>query len=338
MTKHCGYISLLGLTNAGKSTLLNACVGQKLAGVSRKPQTTRNRILGVSLQGDNQFIFLDTPGFFQHQRSLKLHDLMNQQALSTIAEADIICYLVDVKKGCSEEDFSYLSEIIKRKNPQTHIFVVISKSDSIDNNSVNFCETSVRNDLKKIFLDANIETQFFTISSKNKDSIQEFLKSLAPYLIEREWDFDADSYTDRSENFVLSELIREKFFRLYGQELPFGTGVQVTETKKKENITVVSASLIVSRESHKAMVIGKGGAKLKELGSLARASLEMFFGTKVFLDLSVKLKKDWTSDQAIISQIQDLHGFDFSSKEAPLASELMDLSTLALEEMADSLS
>ncbi|MBP6219008.1 MAG: GTPase Era [Oligoflexales bacterium] len=306
MTKRCGYISFLGLTNAGKSTLLNSCVGQKLAGVSRKPQTTRNRILGVAISQQSQFVFLDTPGFYYQKRSVMLHRMMNEEALSTIADSDVICYLIDVKRGCHDEDINFLSDIVKKKSAETKLFVVLSKCDSLDNISVSFQEDQTKNRLALILEEAKVEAEFLTISAKSKDSVKEFLRRLEVHLPEREWDFPEDSYTDRSENFVVAELIREKFFRLYGQELPFGTGVQVTGIKKKENITVVSASLIVSREAHKGIVIGKSGAKLKELGTLARTSLEVFYEGKVYLELSVKVKVDWTNDQRVIAEIQGI--------------------------------
>jgi GTP-binding protein Era len=331
MTKRCGYISLLGLTNAGKSTLLNACIGQKLAGVSRKPQTTRNRILGISLLGKNQLIFLDTPGFYNQKKSVMLHVMMNQEALSTIADSNVICYLIDVKKGCSDDDINFLNEIIKRKNPETKLFIVISKRDTADHTIVDARETEIRNEINNILVNSSVEITLLTLSSKDKDSVKNFLKVLTPYLPEREWDFDADSYTDRSEKFVVSELIREKFFRLYGQELPFGTAVQVTEIKKKAAITVVIASLIVSRESHKAMVIGRSGSKLKELGTLAREALEIFYEGKVYLELSVKIKKDWINDPSVIAQIQEIA--ETAHFESFLSENLVD-SLIELDEEA----
>jgi GTP-binding protein Era len=309
MNKRCGYISLMGLTNAGKSTLLNACVGQKIAGVSRKPQTTRNRILGIAVHEQSQLVFLDTPGFHQMKNAGMLNRMMNQEAFSVVPECQVICYLVDVKRGFTEQDTLFLGEIVKRQSPEAKLYILTTKVDAVKNDIVDKNNVDIMQQVQTLLGERKAQASFINMSSKDKECVAGLLETLAEDLPEGEWEFEDDAITDRSENFVISELIREQCFRLYGEELPYGTGVVVEDIEKRPDIVVVQALLVVNRETHKGMVIGKGGSKIKELGIAARASLEQFYERKTFLELNVKCQVGWVNDRALITEFQGINAF-----------------------------
>jgi GTP-binding protein Era len=300
--KRCGYIALLGKANAGKSTLLNGCIGEKIAGVSRKPQTTRNKILGVTIREGAQCVFLDTPGYYPRKNVATLEHLMSRQMFVAAEEADVICYLVDVRHGLSEEDQQFLTKISSAKSATSPLLLCLSKKDSVKD----FLVHERLQEAKRIVAQHPEwgVTSVHAISAKDKESREEFLQRVAPLLPEREWDFEEDALTDRPENFVVSELIREVLFRSLGEEIPYGIGVLVENLERKPEITVVTASILVNRKSHKGMVVGKGGSKIKDIGMEVRQSLEMHFQGKVFLDLMVKHKENWVDDRELVSTIQ----------------------------------
>ena len=309
MEQFCGYIGFLGLPNAGKSTLLNALLGQKLAVVSRKPQTTRNRILGVHTEGAHQILFLDTPGVHRAKGANVLNAAMNKTALAVATEADELLYLVDVHKGLTDGDMKILGRIAA--SSQAPITVVLSKIDSVKSDQVKSALKQVSHRLAELADEDPIAARLkqrvpLTISAKSKSSIEDLLAWLKPSIPAGPWLFDEDDLTDVSENFVVAELIREQLFRCLGQELPYGCAVKVMAMERKPNITVVNASLVLSRSHHKSLVLGKQGKKIKEIGQKARGSLEEHFQTKVYLDLHVTTESGWVDRPDLVADLGNL--------------------------------
>lgn len=304
--KRCGYIALLGRTNAGKSTLLNACLGQKIAGVSRKPQTTRNRILGIAQKNQAQMIFFDTPGYYFRKNPATLDSYMTRQILAAIQDSDLICYLIDINIGLSKIDVNVLKKIAKIKGSK-ELIILISKSDSTQKSKIKSLHNQISNDLKSLLESSPSFNLGGAISAKRKIEIDDFLNEISKKIPQREWDYEEDSITDRPESFVLSEIIREKSFRLFGQEIPYGIGVKIESCEKEEALVSIKASIIVSQRSHKAIVIGKGGTKIKELGKSSRESLEKYFNKKIFLDIHVKHHENWINKGELICEYQNIN-------------------------------
>ena len=267
MPQQCGYIALLGRPNAGKSTLLNALVGDKLAVVSKKPQTTRNRILGIAQHEDAQLLFLDTPGLHRNKGQSVINTMMNRVALQVAGEADLLVYLVDIIVGFTAEDARFLSRVLTTTKAPVVIEVVWLGGEGLGAD---------------------------------------------------------DDLTDRPRYFIGAELIREQIFRQLSQEIPYGTAVKVTAVEFKGDLVVVRATAVVSRASHKPILLGKGGARIKSIGTAARASLENHFDKKVFLELQVAVAEGWTDDQRLIADLanlseEDLRGTaNIEPEQAPL--------------------
>jgi GTP-binding protein Era len=311
MTTRCGYVALLGRPNAGKSTLLNAFIGDKLAVVSRKPQTTRNRILGIALEGDAQMLFLDTPGIHKSQGTHLINSRMNRVANATAAEADVIVYLADLSIGFGPEDAKNLAQVLNATaGANVPWMTLATKSDKMKRHEFNArlitFEAAVDAALEGKFADRRIGGGTWLFSAKNPEQVRELRKYLAGQLPEGVWLFPEDDLTDMPETFLVSELIREQAFRQLGEEIPYGTAVRVERIERKPDMTVVDAILVVNRKSHKPIVIGAGGRQIKELGQAARESLERHFGTKVFLDLNVQIAESWVDDQEMIARFQQL--------------------------------
>jgi len=316
MAKHCGYIALLGRPNAGKSTLLNALVGDKLAVVSRKPQTTRNRILGVALEGETQLVFLDTPGLHTSKGKALINATMNHVATTAASDADVLVYLVDAELGFTDGDGAFLSRVL---SGSTAPFVVmLSKVDAMKKNIVErqrdvleqrltaLFETEAATASQPTWAERRIPLDPPVLSAKRPEMVDGFKGFLAAQLPEGEWMFEEDDITDLPQSFLVAELIREQTFRQLGQEIPYGCAVKTSKIEEKPELTAVSATIIVSRKSHKGMVVGKGGARIKEIGTAARVSLERHFGRKVFLDLQVAVEEGWINDQRLIAELAHL--------------------------------
>ena len=307
MTTRCGTIALVGRPNAGKSTLLNALIGAKIAGVSAKPQTTRNKILGIITEGDIQFLFLDSPGLHGNSRK-RFNTLMNREARRVAADADLVCYLVDVAAGWHDEDSSYLARIAASvKKP---IVVLGTKRDKLKDAVVT--QHLIAADERLHALRQELETSdhlasaIRPISAKRPAEVTELRHTLGIYLPEGPFLYEEDDMTDRSERFVCSEMIRESIFRLLGEELPYQTAVRVEALEHKEEMIVVRASIIVARAPQKAIVIGKNGSKIKEIGQHARETLEKHFGAKVFLETSVVVAENWIESDKLIAELTEL--------------------------------
>lgn len=309
MTKRCGYIALLGRPNAGKSTLLNALVGDKIAVVSRKPQTTRNRILGISLLGDTQVLFLDTPGIHRSRRNL-INTTMNRLAMSTATEADVLVYLVDAAAGMTDEDKVYLGRLLE--NTQAPIVVLLTKVDALKKFEVEAAQTQVALALEAIVAghpgseERIVEESPFATSAKRPESVASLKTFLASFMPEGPWMYPADDLTDMPRSFIAAELVREQLFRQLGQEVPYGSAVKVDSIEFKPDIVVVKATIVLTRASHKPIVLGKGGSQIKEIGTAARCSLETHFDKRVFLDLSVTVSEGWIDDQRLIAELASL--------------------------------
>ncbi|MEI8027951.1 MAG: GTPase Era [Pseudomonadota bacterium] len=311
-TSRSGFVALIGRPNAGKSTLLNACIGQKIAGVSRKPQTTRNRILGIDMVGTSQVIYLDTPGIHKSSKSL-LNRAMNKAAWATLADADVICYLIDASRKWVDEDSEFLKSVAERI--EVPLLVLATKADNAKKVEIEEnLDVIVQKieDLKAHHSDIKfLRDEVLLMSSKRPEDIANFKELVAAAIPEGEYLFDPENITDRPDKFVVGELIREQLFRSLGDEIPYGTGVTVDKissekTKSNIEITNVLATIIVSTESHKRIVIGKAGSMLKQVGSAARESLERHYEKKVFLELFVRVQTDWINSEKWISELQSI--------------------------------
>jgi GTP-binding protein Era len=311
--KKCGYITLLGKPNAGKSTLLNASVGFKLAGVSKKPQTTRNRIRGICNIEDAQLIFIDTPGLHQTRGKTKLNSIMNQAAWSSLNEADVVCYLLDCTLDLSEQDEAIILRILQSR--PKNLFFLMTKIDKPKQDTMRRQVKTIEAKigfLMESFQSENSEKEalqpsFLPISAKRPEDIKQFLSRLAQLMPEHPWLFPGDDLTDQPETFVVGELIREQIFRQMGQEIPYSTGVIVKSIRRDLGRKIeVSAAIIVNRKNHKALLIGKGGSRIKELGIKSRESLEKHFDQEVVLELHVFVEENWVDSPDLIASIQRL--------------------------------
>lgn len=304
----CGYVALVGKPNAGKSTLLNALVGHKLAVVSRKPQTTRNRILGIVPYGEAQLLFLDTPGLHRQFHTL-LNRAMNTVAQQSAAEAQVILYLIDIKRKFDEDDQKELYRVLAQSKGQ--LLLILSQSDSMDKErrlaEVEIQSAAIRSWLETVpeqdRKDRFVNLKPLVMSAKRPEEVKDLTAHLANLMPESPWLYPEDDLTDRPQNFLVAELIREQLFRQLGQEIPYGTAVKVVKIEFKPHIVVCQAEIFVSRVSHKAMVLGQKGQKIKEIGTAAKEALEAHFEQKVYLELNVKVEKDWMQE---MDQVMDL--------------------------------
>ncbi|AOZ91717.1 GTPase Era [Paenibacillus crassostreae] len=286
-----GFVGIVGRPNVGKSTLMNQVIGQKIAIMSDKPQTTRNKIHGVYTTEKIQIVFLDTPGI--HKRQSKLGDLMNQTALNTLGEVEAVCFLVDASEGMGGGD-RYIVEQLK--NVRTPIILVLNKIDRIEPEAL----LPLIEGYRKLYDFAEI----IPVSAKNGNNVSTLLEQLEKYLPEGPQYYPADQITDHPEQFVCSELIREKILKLTREEVPHSIAVTIEDMQVRENGTVhISAVIFVERSSQKGIIIGKQGALLKEIGQLARHDIQNLLGSKIFLELWVKVKKDWRNQDRVLRDL-----------------------------------
>lgn len=287
-----GFVSIIGRPNVGKSTLLNLILGEKLAIISPKPQTTRNRILGIKNLPAGQIVFLDTPGI--HQSPLKLNQAMVKTALATYHEVDVICFLIEAHRPDHEENEFVLKTLEKESKP---IFLVINKIDLVG-----------KDDLLPImekYSSRRPFAQIIPLSALLGDGVDILVNELWQILPAGPKYFPDDMVTDLPERFLVAELIREKVFKFTREEIPYATAVVVEEFKEKEekNLIVIKATIQVERESQKGIIIGEKGRMLKEIGQRARAEIEALLGTKVFLELWVKVEKNWREDPRALRRL-----------------------------------
>ena len=277
-----GFVNIFGLPNAGKSTLLNALMGEKLAIVSPKVQTTRHRIKGILTGDDYQIIFSDTPGIIEPK--YKLHEKMMQAVKGSLEDADVALLIVDVK-----DDLEAADNIFSSLHLKVPAIVVINKTDVADkktvDNAVNF------------FDQKNYCKSTAIVSALRKLGIQELLDHIMTLLPEGAPFYNDDNLSDLPTKFFVAELIREKIFYLYQDEIPYHATVLVQEYKEKTTLTKIAADIILQRETQKGIVLGEGGKMIKQLGTLARKDIEEFIGRKVFLELFVKVRPKWRDNE-----------------------------------------
>ena len=278
-----GFISIIGRPNVGKSTFLNRVIGQKIAIMSDKPQTTRNKVQGVLTTDDSQMIFIDTPGI--HKPKHKLGDFMLKVSKNTLREVDVIMFMVNAEQKLGKGD-EFILEMLAG-NP-TPVFLVINKIDAIHPDEL----LGIIESYKERYDFAEI----VPISALQGNNVENLLVTLAKYLPEGPQYYPADQVTDHPERFIISELIREKVLHLTREEIPHSIAVVIDKIRRdeeNEDKIHVAATIIVERDSQKGIVIGKRGALLKEVGTRARKDIEMLLGSKVYLELWVKVQKDW---------------------------------------------
>lgn len=291
MTTYCGYIALLGRPNVGKSTLLNHILQQKISITSRKPQTTRHKILGIHTEDDHQFVFVDTPGI--HQKEVKaLNKVMNKTSNAVLRDVDVAVFVVDVTRWTSDDEM--VLELIKAS--KTPCILVANKIDRIKDKTILLPwlqEMEKRHDFIALI----------PASAKKGIALDNLLQTIKKRLPESPHYFPKDQVTDKSLRFICSELLREKVFRLCGDELPYSTTVEIESFQDEEKIVRIHALILVEKESHKRMIIGEKGQKLKEMGQAARIDMEKLLDKKVFLKCWCKVKSGWADDARQLQQL-----------------------------------
>ena len=277
-----GFVNIFGKPNAGKSTLLNALMGEKLAIVSPKVQTTRHRIKGILTNDNYQIIFSDTPGIIEPK--YKLHEKMMQAVKGSLEDADVALLIVDVKDDLAETDNIFSS--LKLKVPA---IVVLNKAD--------VAEKTMIEKAKEFFLNKNYCREVIVVSALKRSGLKELLDAILLLLPEGEPFYQDDNLSDLPMKFFVGEIIREKIFYLYQDEIPYHATVLVQEFKEKATLTKISADIILQRETQKGIVLGERGNMIKQLGTLARKDIEEFIGQKVFLELFVKVRPKWRDNE-----------------------------------------
>ena len=284
-----GFISIIGRPNVGKSTLLNALLGEKIAIISDKPQTTRNRILGIVNQPAAQLVFMDTPGI--HKPMHKMNEFMVKTALATYNEVDVILMLVEATEPPGGGDKFIIETLSQVKTP---VFLLINKVDLIKKEAL----LPLMQEYSKLYNFVEI----IPVSALKND-LGGLLDAILKRLPQGPKYFPDDQLTDQPERFIVSELIREKVFALTKEEIPYSTAVVIEEMKEEPDITRITAIIYVERDSQKGILIGKGGGMLKKIGTLARQEAEKLLGAKIFLQLWVKVKKGWREDEHMLKNI-----------------------------------
>lgn len=284
-----GFAALIGRPNVGKSSLLNALVGQKVAIMSNRPQTTRNRIRGVLTSEQSQIVFIDTPGI--HKPHHRLGEYMVEAAEATFREVDVVLFVVDATEPAHKDDELVLERI---RNVQTPVFLLINKVDAVNKTDV----------LKLMaqYKDKRKFAEIIPVSAKDGTQLDTLVKLLAERLPVGPKFYPDDMVTDHPEQFIIAESIREKVLRLTREEVPHSVMVEVEQLEHREatDVLYVRAVIYTERESQKGILIGKGGAMLKRVGQLTRQEMEALLGTKVYLELWVKVKKDWRNEPTML--------------------------------------
>lgn len=277
-----GFVNIFGKPNAGKSTLLNAIMGEKMAIVSHKVQTTRHRIKAILTEPGYQIIFSDTPGIIEPK--YKLHEKMMQAVKSSLEDADVALLITDVREN--QEESHAIFSALKLKEPA---IVILNKSDTVNGEQLKTTEA--------FYKQQPYCKDVVSISALKKKGIAELLSVIVALLPEGMPFYDGDDLSDLPTKFFVSELIREKIFLLFGDELPYHSTILVQEFKEKSTLIKIQADIIVQRDTQKGIILGEGGKMIKQLGTLARKDIEEFLGSKVFLELFVKVKPKWRDNE-----------------------------------------
>jgi GTP-binding protein Era len=289
-----GYVGVIGKANAGKSTLINVLVGEKVAIVSPKPQTTRDAIMGILTKENYQIVFVDTPGIYKANNVLS--DVMMKTTETTARGVDLILFVHDGHAGVTESDI----ELIKRyKNGGVPMIIAYTKIDIMP-------KENIVADVKK-FYDAGIDCDVFPISARKYTNIAKLEEGIVSLLPEGDKVIEDDIVSDKSEKFMISEIMREKILLKYDKEIPHGIAIVVNTFKKQDNgVYEISLDIVCEKANHKAILIGKQGAAIKEVSSFARQDMEKFLGSKVFLTTYVKVKEDWRTRPGLVKD----YGYD----------------------------
>lgn len=290
-----GFVAIIGRPNVGKSTLMNHLIGQKIAIMSDKPQTTRNKIHGVYTTEDTQIVFLDTPGI--HKPQSKLGNYMMQTAESALKEVEAALFLVDVSEGIGGGDRFIIEQLKKVKTP---VFLVMNKIDKVEPEQLLPMITQY-NELYEF-------AETVPISALNGNNVSRLLEQISRYLPEGPQYYPADQITDHPEQFVCAELIREKILHMSREEIPHSIAVTIEDMRVQENgVVYIGAVIFVERDSQKGIIIGKRGDFLKEVGKQARKDIEALLGSRTFLELWVKVKKDWRNQDRVLKDLGFRH-------------------------------
>lgn len=294
-----GFVNIIGKPNVGKSTLLNALIGEKLSIITHKPQTTRHRILAIINEDNYQVVFSDTPGIIE-EPGYKMQNAMNRSAYSTLEDADVLLFMTEIDDHPAIE-----AKLVKRiSDLEVPVFLILNKIDLV--NDLSKCKHHIETWSQMVKFD-----KVFMISALKEQNTSELLNSIIESLPESPPYYPKDQFTDRSERFFVSEIIREKILLLYHQEIPYSCEIMVESFKDKESkkgpIIHISASIIVNRKTQKSIIIGKKGSAIKKLGSEARKDIESFLESPVFLELHVKVKEKWRDDERYLKSYGYLH-------------------------------
>ena len=288
MATKTAMITIAGRPNVGKSTLTNFLVGEKIAIVSNKPQTTRNRICGIVTKGDTQFVFVDTPGY--HKARTKLGDYMVNVTKSSIADVDLTVMMVEPIASIGPQEQGLIDQLKASRCP---VVLTINKIDSV--------EKDILLEVIALYSQAAEFAAIIPISAKTGDGVEELLKVCENYAIESPFLFPEDSTTDQPERQVMAEIIREKLLWTLDREVPHGTAVEITKFSERDNgIIDIDATIYCEKASHKGIIIGKQGAMLKKISSMARTDCEKFMGTRVYLTTWVKVKENWRDSDFLV--------------------------------------
>jgi GTP-binding protein Era len=286
----CGLIAIVGRPNVGKSTLLNRLVGQKISITSKKAQTTRHRVMGIRTEDGAQFVFVDTPGF-QTRHASTLNRAMNKRVRETLADTDVVMLLVEAGRLTRED-----RQVIELLPDDRPVVLVVNKIDHAKD------KAALMAYLKEAAA-THAFAEIVPVSAKNGHNLDELLKALRAHLPENPPLFDEDDVTDQTERQLAAELIREKVFRLCGEEIPYAVAVQIDKFEEAGRLRRIFATILVDRDSHKAIVIGKGGEKLKAISTQAREDMERAFDGKIYLEVWVKVKGGWADDVRMLKSL-----------------------------------
>ena len=285
-----GFVAIVGRPNVGKSTLLNRIIGQKISITSRKAQTTRHRVMGVRTEANAQFVFVDTPGF-QTRHGGVMNEAMNRSVRQSLSATEAVLMVVEAGRlGNADKQ---VLELLPRDRP---VLLVANKADQLKDKTAML-------EFLKAASEAYAFAEIVPVSAKQGTGIDELLRTLAGYPPEGQPLFGEDDYTDQTERVLAAELIREKLFRLCGEEIPYATAVGIDKFEEEGRFRRIFATILVDRDSQKAIVIGKGGEKLKQISTQARLDMERLFDAKVYLEVWVKVKGGWSDDVRVLKSL-----------------------------------
>lgn len=290
MMRKTGFIAIVGFANAGKSTLLNALIKQKISIVSPKPQTTRDSIMGIWTDDDSQIVFVDTPGFLTSKNALG--DYMLRSIDNATQDVDCILLVIDGHDGISDRELSQIDKYSKRNIP---IVVAVTKIDITQPQKL-MPELSKLNGIKSV-------SEVYCVSAKRNNGVEELKQALKKYLSGDTMYFEEDDVTDKSQRYLVGEIIREKVLLACENEIPHGIGIAINKMQLENSAWDIDATIMVEKASHKPIVLGKHGAMIKGIGIHARESIEKLLESKVFLTLWVKVKEDWRNNPSVLNEL-----------------------------------